>query len=176
MASPAQIDANRRNALRSTGPRTAAGRAAVRRNALRHGMTAEQVVLVDELPEDFSHFFSDLRDALAPADAIEEQLVERLVICAWRLRRACRCEAAVFDYAALGNGWGTAIDDAGKAFKRVAANIATLSRYETAIERSFHRAALALERMQARRRGEPVPAPIVVAVDGGSDPAAQAIR
>src|SRR5262249_50109860 len=46
MTSLKQIEANRRNAMKSTGPRTEAGKEQSRRNALRHGLTAETVVNV----------------------------------------------------------------------------------------------------------------------------------
>ncbi|HJT08445.1 MAG TPA: hypothetical protein VJ747_16050, partial [Stellaceae bacterium] len=74
MATEAQVAANRRNAGRSTGPRTAAGKAVVSQNALSHGLTAEQIVLFDEQAEDLARFREELRQALDPADDMEEQL------------------------------------------------------------------------------------------------------
>ena len=50
MASDAQIEANRANAQKSTGPRTAEGKAKVAPNAIKHGLLAEQVVVKDEAP------------------------------------------------------------------------------------------------------------------------------
>ena len=95
MATEAQIEANRRNAQRSTGPKTPEGKEEASRNALRHGLTARQVIVFDESGEDFARFHDEMREALAPTDAIEEQIVERIVLCAWRLRRASRAEAAL---------------------------------------------------------------------------------
>ena len=166
MASEAQRAANRRNAGRSTGPRTAAGKAAVSRNALRHGLTAEQVVLFDEEAEDLARFHDELRRALDPADEVEEELVERIVLCAWRLRRVVRIEAGLFNSAAdqirrWGNEFGL-----GPTFGKAAFDLGTASRYEAALDRSLRRAYSMLERRQARRRGEPVLAPIAVDVDG----------
>jgi hypothetical protein len=48
MTSTKQIEANRRNALASTGPRTQEGKAIVARNAVKHGLTAQSVLLPDE--------------------------------------------------------------------------------------------------------------------------------
>src|SRR5579863_5928192 len=96
MTTPEQIAANRRNAARSTGPKSAEGRAASAQNALRHGLRAEQVVIFDESAEDFAAFHRDMLAALAPADAEEEQLAERIILCHWRLRRTPRSEAALF--------------------------------------------------------------------------------
>ena len=79
MATAAQIAANRRNALRSTGPRTAAGRAVSCRNALRHGLTARATVVLDEDAQDFQWLRAELWTELAPRDNREELLVETVV-------------------------------------------------------------------------------------------------
>jgi hypothetical protein len=166
MASEAQLAANRRNAGKSTGPRTEAGRAVVSHNALRHGLTAEHLVLFDEQPEDLARFRDELRAALDPADEVEEELVERIVLCAWRLRRAARIDAGLLNDAAEGvtpRGFEPGI---GSAFRNAAFDLGTASRYETALDRSLRRAYAVLERRQARRRGEPVLAPIAVDIDG----------
>jgi hypothetical protein len=162
--SPAKIEANRRNAQKSTGPTTEAGRKAASRNALRHGLTAEALVVLDETPEDFAAHYAAMRAALAPVDEVEEQLVERIAFCAWRLRRAGRAEAEIVTWQQkeeAGNGGRF-----GPAYRFVVRDIATLMRYESTIERAYHRAHLMLERRQARRRGESVPAPIAVQVEG----------
>jgi hypothetical protein len=93
MTTKKQIAANRRNARKSTGPRTAGGRERTKGNALKHGLTAAQITVFDERPEDFESFYSGLLAALIPSGALEEQLVERIAVCAWRLRRVYRIEA-----------------------------------------------------------------------------------
>lgn len=95
MASPRQIAANRLNGSRSTGPRTLAGKRRSRRNALRHGLTAETVVDVFERPEDYRRFHQDFVDAFEPRSAIEHALVGRLASVLWRLRRATAIEASL---------------------------------------------------------------------------------
>jgi len=174
MATPSQIAANRRNAAGSTGPRTKEGRAVASRNSLKHGLTAAQVVLIfGETEDDFARFHEGMREAFSPADAIEEQLVERVVLCAWRLRRAYRAEAGTMndELREAQNYWrrhGTGEKrnwHSGIAFSRAAWKFETISRYEATLERSLHRALLTLERRQARRQGEPVSAPIAVQVD-----------
>jgi hypothetical protein len=166
MATEAQAAANRRNAGRSTGPRTAAGKAVVSQNALSHGLTAEQIVLFDERAEDLARFRQELRQALDPADEMEEQLAERITLCAWRLRRAARLEAGLVNSEAediRDRGWRPKV---GSAFKCAAFGLDLASRYEAALDRSLRRAYALLERRQARRRGEAVPAPIAVDIDG----------
>jgi hypothetical protein len=93
MSTKRQIAANRRNARKSTGPKTAAGKDRAKGNALKHGLTAAQITVFDERPEDFESLYSGLLAALIPSGALEEQLVERIVVCAWRLRRVYRIEA-----------------------------------------------------------------------------------
>jgi hypothetical protein len=97
MASRKQIEANRRNARKSTGPRTAAGRATSSRNALRHGLTAKQIVVSDESAKEFMAYYRECHEALAPADSVEEFHAERIIACQWRLRRAYRAEAGLVD-------------------------------------------------------------------------------
>jgi hypothetical protein len=100
MASERQIRANRRNALKSTGPRTAAGKAASSRNALRHGLTAHQVVIEGEDPALFDAVHDRFRREFHAVGAMEEFLVERLAGLAWRLRRVPLFEAALLAWIA----------------------------------------------------------------------------
>jgi hypothetical protein len=97
MTSTAKIEANRRNAQQSTGPRTAEGKAASSRNALRHGLASQQLILFDETEEAFEQFHGELRAAHAPVDAAEAALVERIAVAHWRLRRVWRAEAATIN-------------------------------------------------------------------------------
>lgn len=81
-----QIEANRRNAQKSTGPRTGAGRTISSKNALRHGLTAKQVVVCDEDPKDFEAFHDWLYEGLDPVGAREEILAEEIISYEWRRR------------------------------------------------------------------------------------------
>jgi hypothetical protein len=87
VTSPAQIAANRRNAQKSTGPRTANGKAASRLNALKHGLTAETCLLPGESLAEFEHLRARLVAEFTPATVIDEIQVERLAGLVWRLRR-----------------------------------------------------------------------------------------
>lgn len=144
MARKAQIEANRRNARLSTGPRSAAGRDASSRNALRHGLTAEQVVIFGEAAEDFARFHEEMSAALAPADAVEEELAARVILCAWRLRRASRAEAGIvndlaeriFEHNPKARiHFGATFHPHGVESLKMAA----LARYETTLERALSR-------------------------------------
>lgn len=101
MSSAARIQANRNNAKRSTGPRTAEGKARSARNALKHGLAAESLVVADA--EDAAAFEAFRRDWIAdarPVGVIEATLAENACIAAWKLRRAARHEAAEMSFAA----------------------------------------------------------------------------
>ena len=97
MATEAQVRANRLNAQKSTGPRTEAGKAVVAQNAVRHGLLAEKTVISGEDPGQFESYRAQLLAELHPAGAMEAIVAERIVGLAWRLRRADRLQAEVFD-------------------------------------------------------------------------------
>jgi hypothetical protein len=102
MATVAQIQANRLNAQKSTGPRTAAGKERASRNAIRHGLLAREAVIQGEDPEEFELYREGMLQELVPAGAVEAMLAERVVGLSWRLRRAERLQTAAF--AALEEG------------------------------------------------------------------------
>ena len=97
MTSYRQIEANRRNALRSTGPRTDAGKQVSRRNAVRHGLTAETVIGALEDAEDYKAFEVAILADYDAQSAVERELVLRLASILWRLRRANAMETGLFE-------------------------------------------------------------------------------
>ena len=97
MTSYRQIEANRRNALKSTGPRTEAGKEASRCNAVRHGLTAETVIGELEDAEDYKAFEAAITADYDAQSAVERELVLRLASILWRLRRATTMETGLFE-------------------------------------------------------------------------------
>jgi hypothetical protein len=97
MTTEAQINANRANAQKSTGPRTPEGKATVAQNALKHGLLAKEAVVVGEDLDDFELYRAQLRAELAPVGLAESLLVERIAGLFWRLQRAERFHTAAFD-------------------------------------------------------------------------------
>ena len=97
MSSLKQIEANRRNAFKSTGPTTPEGKRRSRCNALRHGLTAETVIAVLEDSEDYEAFEAAVISDYDVESAVERELVLRLASIFWRLRRATGIETALFD-------------------------------------------------------------------------------
>jgi hypothetical protein len=92
MTSFRQIEANRKNALRSTGPRTEEGKQHSRRNALRHGLTAETVIDGLEDRGDYRAFEAAVIADYDAQTAVERELVLRLASLLWRLRRIISIE------------------------------------------------------------------------------------
>jgi hypothetical protein len=97
MTSFRQIEANRRNARRSTGPTTDEGKQRSRCNAVRHGLTAETVIGALEDAEDYRAFEAAIIADYDAQSAIERELVLRLASLLWRLCRATTMETALFD-------------------------------------------------------------------------------
>ena len=97
MSSDAQIVANRLNAQKSTGPRTAEGKAVVSQNAVKHGLLARQAVIVGEDPGEFAVYREQILAELVPVGEMESVLAERVVGLSWRLRRAERLQNEAFD-------------------------------------------------------------------------------
>jgi hypothetical protein len=92
MTSLRQSEANRRNALRSTGPGTQEGKRASRRDALRHGLTAQTVIEGLEDSEDYRGFEAAIIADYDARTAVERELVLRLASLLWRLRRVISIE------------------------------------------------------------------------------------
>jgi hypothetical protein len=92
MTSLRQIEANRRNATRSTGPNTEEGKHRSRRNAVRHGLCAETVVEIVEDIDDYRGFEAAIIADYDARTAVERELVLRLASLLWRLRRATAIE------------------------------------------------------------------------------------
>ena len=86
--------ANRRNAQKSTGPRTAAGKRRVARNAIKHGFFSSRLLVknpdADESPSEYNALYEKLRDHYKPCGILEEYYTEQIVTLMWRLRDAFR--------------------------------------------------------------------------------------
>jgi len=94
--SPKMLAANRRNALKSTGPRTLPGKSASRMNAVRHGILSSEVVVrglrIQERADEFKALRERCWESLAPVGPVEEMLVDKIVTAQWRMRRALTAE------------------------------------------------------------------------------------
>src|SRR5690349_16501479 len=97
MTSEAQIEANRRNAAMSTGPRTPEGKAVAASNALKHGLLSREVRIQGESEADLIEFGKRLRGHLRPYGELELLLADRVVSTAWRLRRVISVERGLYE-------------------------------------------------------------------------------
>jgi hypothetical protein len=95
MTSLRQIEANHHNALKSTGPKTEIGKRQSRKNALRHGFTAETVLEPLENPQEYRAFEDAIVTEYLPQTPVEQELVHRLASLFWRLRRATSIETGL---------------------------------------------------------------------------------
>ena len=133
MPSQAQIEANRRNALKSTGPRTTEGKAAISRNALKHGFAALLTPPAPEAGQEITRLAREYCRQLRPDGPRETLRVRELAVAAWRLSQLPDLEAALCSKCNLSNGF------------RI---LNTLARYQHHVERSFYRAAAELEHLR----------------------------
>src|SRR5215469_5410427 len=95
--SAAKLEANRKNAQRSTGPKPEAGKNHSRQNALKHGVLASALLVKKgggaEDASEFEELLCALNQDLAPVGRLEEMMVEKIAVCWWRQKRALRYEA-----------------------------------------------------------------------------------
>ena len=97
MATEAQTKANRKNAQKSTGPKTIEGKKAVAKNALKHGLFTNEAVIAGESLEDYNCLRDKTLEELCPVGNMETILAERIVSLTWRLKRVERFQSIVID-------------------------------------------------------------------------------
>ena len=95
MTSENQLQANRRNSTKSTGPKTRAGKAQSRLNSCKHGLTAKLLITAGENGADFDQLRAELLEEFHAKSALRIELVDRLAGILWRLRRVPFFEAAI---------------------------------------------------------------------------------
>ena len=178
MSTPAQIVANRRNAQKSTGPRTTEGRNRTRLNALQHGITRQVTIMTDGERTGFMESCSEMVTDFAPAGAHERHLAQAIAEDHWRLDRSRATEQNIFTLGladTLPDGSGNAnsesaaeaeadliVDDprVHAAFTQAritvdhAHQLNLLSLYEQRISRSLHKNVALLRQLQAERKAE----------------------
>ena len=94
MTTEKKTESNRKNARKSTGPRSAAGKAIVSQNARTHGLLSGSLIVKGESGEEFSELLRLLSEDFQPVGLVEHALVERIAISLWRQRRLVRAESA----------------------------------------------------------------------------------
>jgi hypothetical protein len=162
MSTPKQIAANRKNAQKSTGPKTPQGRAAVRHNGLKHGLTSSILVLEGESAADFEDLLDSLEAEHQPSTPTELILVRQIAMAAWRLQRLYHMEGGLYsirrvdlqqrfdDYTEL----NTSDELAVVAHYDSSNTLMNFSRYEARLDRTLHKALTALHRYRVQRHAE----------------------
>ena len=148
--SNARAEASRRNGANSRGPKSPEGKARSAQNALKHGLRAEKhVVLPDEDAAEFAELEAALIEELAPVGALQAVLARRVAVAAWRLARADRIEADLFEERWRADGGpGIALIRDGNGTR----SFETLLRYRGAAMAEFSRALRTLKALQAEAR------------------------
>ena len=95
MRTEKQTSASRENAKKSTGPRTTEGKARASKNALKHGLMAQDAVIPGEDPGEFDRHLSKLEDTYLPRNYVEKQIVHQIADTMWRIKRLSRIETTV---------------------------------------------------------------------------------
>jgi hypothetical protein len=152
MATPAQILANRANAQKSTGPRTAEGKAASRLNALKHGLDAASLILPGEDPAAYEALAAGYRDEFRPRTPSENFHVDTMIRADWSKRRLQLQEPELYRRVLAEAGEGAHIVDAILSGTPAAKLLTRVQRQIVAFERAWYRANTEL--LRARREAE----------------------
>lgn len=148
MASLAQTEANRRNAKRSTGPRTPEGKAAVARNGVTHGLSSNKFFLLPwEDPSEWEALLSGLIAEHQPSTPTEEFLVIEMARAQWKLNRLAHIEHEIL----AGQDGATDWPELALQWRRDCANsqkTERLERYETSLRRAWYRALATLLKLR----------------------------
>jgi hypothetical protein len=159
MISEKQLEANRRNAQRSTGPRTEEGKKVSALNARRHNLTGQVTAMTDADRLMHDAFSASIVENLAPEGAMEIQLAQRIATDSWRLNRASAIEDNLF---ALGHSAKSdeietedpeihAALTAAKVFDAEAKQLQLLTLYEQRINRNLQKNLATLQALQTAR-------------------------
>jgi hypothetical protein len=150
MASQPQVAANRLNALKSTGPRTAEGKAVSSQNAFQSGLDAESQFVYGENQDEFAVLQQEYMERFRPVSPEERFQIDNLIRCEWMLRRFFRVEAHLWEYHVIrasrseGTPLGESFDKASTVFMR-------LQRRVTLTEKAYNAAYAELQRLRAER-------------------------
>lgn len=162
MISQQQLEANRRNAQFSTGPKTGEGKRRCALNARRHGLTGQISAMTEEDRAAHDEFSAVMLKDLAPEGAVETQLAQRVATDSWRLNRVSAIEDNLFalgfdehsDEIETGHPQIHAALAAAKTFQSEAKQLQLLSLYEQRLNRSVHKNLEALRKLQAERKAQ----------------------
>ena len=167
MATPAQINANRANAQKSTGPRSVEGKSVSRFNALKHGIDAASIVIPGEDPADYEALAAHYLHEFRPQSASESFHVDTMLRADWHKRRLQNVEADLY-HTVLAESPGNSLAAALLSESPAAKLLSRVQRQIAAFERTWHRANTELR--HARAQAEPPPKALWIATSTSSAP------
>ena len=150
MSTLKQIEANRLNAQKSTGPTSAEGKAAVRFNALKSGIHAQSQVIPGEDPAVLALLIAEYYDRYQPATPEVRALVDTLITAEWLQRRFRTLEAQIWRYNLEGLYTPVKGLDMAQVWDPGCEDFNRLQRRIDAADRSYHRALAALQKIESR--------------------------
>src|SRR5258708_133481 len=157
MATAAQINANRANAQKSTGPRSVEGKSASRFNALKHGIDADSIVIPGEDPADYDALVAHYLQEYRPQSASESFHVDTMIRADWQKRRLETVEADLYR-TIMTESPGNSLAAVLLAESPAAKLLLRVQRQIAAFERTWHRANTELRRARAQAETAPEPA------------------
>ena len=174
MPSQKQIDANRRNSQKSTGPRTTAGKSITSTNAYKHGVFAESPTIIGENTINFATLKQSFLDRFQPLGADEEVLVATITRNAWLLERFSNVEVQVWDFRLNRideDDEEDSLNPLSVAHNSVYHTLGYLQRRMDSADRAFRRNLECLLKLQAARpKAEPAPVPAPEAISQPQSP------
>ena len=160
MPTQKQLEANRLNARKSTGPRSIQGKARSSMNALKSGIDAKAQIIRGEKAANLEALKAEYYQRFRPTTPIQRMLVDTLIDCEWLLRRFRVCEAQLWEQGAGSAFRPDAALEAAQSFKGNADYFTRLQRRIDAAHRNYRNALHELRRQQAGEDHDPEPDPV----------------
>ena len=152
MSTQLQIDANRLNSQKSTGPVTSEGKARSSQNALKSGLDSESLFIRGEDPEQFRQLQNEYADRFHPATPDERFQLDLILRNEWLLRRMMRVEAQLWNFYTAQSSSESEQIALGEAFAKASNIFMRLQRRSAQLERGYQEAYAELMRLQAERQ------------------------
>jgi len=158
-----KLQSSRANGAKSNGPKTPEGRQAVALNSVKHGLTAQAVILQNESPDEYQAALDAYIDHFQPQGIAELHLVHQLGAAAWRLARYFGVESGLLDDKMEGQAeWieekrgdipqKQRVAIAFDALSGPSSSLTLLNRYEARLHHEYQRLLRSLSQMQAARQ------------------------
>lgn len=153
MTTQKQLEANRKNAKFSTGPKSEEGKEIVSMNAMKHGIFSRQILLDGESKKEFDALKQEFYEQFRPLGFLETLFLERAFAAAWRLSRVTQMESMLMNFASKRSFDGQGITEVLGGY--TGDELALLSRYEITLEKILFRSLGELRALQGNRKVEP---------------------